>query len=481
MGIFLYIYLAEKKKSCNFAAVIMNVMKKSLLILVLAMLGCVIVCGQEKKKKNRNESESLFDYTKEVVSSNAKFTYAVICNPMIDANDTMGNSLGKAVDEINEVKETGFVVVVGNLTKRGDNESLIAVKNILSRLSAQYYVVPGNNDLNDSVSGGTNFKNVFGSEKFRVNFNGVMFMGLNTSTYGVIEKGLILPQNAMWLKNQLKNMGKKMPIIVFSSNKLSDEETENSWEYTDLLRHYNVQMCVHGGAQIEDESVDGIIGLALENLEYGSYAMFNVRGDSMYMSKKEIGGLRKYVKTFAIDAKVYLEGEKRKSEGKDKNRVWTYSNPSAIYANPVNNAEFCYFGDDNGIFYCLDMKKGKMKWKYQTSMRIVSTAALKGDSVIFGSCDRNIYCLNARTGELIWKIRTKGPVSTDIELRRAMFKDGGEKIVVLYRDLVVDIDSGDEYPAESSRFKVYDVQLNSGEKKIQKTVSGEVYLVGEEK
>lgn len=473
--------MAGKKKSCNFAAEITNVMRRSLLILILVVLGCAIVYGQEKKKKNRDESESLFEYSKEVVSSNAKFTYAVICNPMIDAADTVGNMLSRAVDEINEVKETGFVVVIGNLTKRGDNESFVIVKNILGRLSAQYYVVPGNMDLNDSESGGTNFRKIFGSERFRVNFNGIMFVGLNTTAYGMTEKGFILPQNALWLKTQLKNMGKKLPIVVFSSNKLGYEETANSWEYTDLLRHYNVQMCIHGGNGIEDEDLDGIIGLKLENLAHGVYTMFNVRGDSMYMSRKEIGGLRKYVRTIAIDAKVYLEGEKRASVEKDKSRDWTYNNSSAIYADPVNNAQFCYFGDDNGIFYCLDMKKGKIKWKYQTSMRIVSTAAIKGDYVIFGSCDKNIYCLDGKTGELIWKIRTKGPVSSDIELRLAMFREGGEKTVVVYRDIVIDADSGDEYPAESMRFRIYDEKLNSGEKKVQKTVSGEVYLMGEMK
>ena len=92
-------------------------MKKIFLIIFAAIITVSAIAqdistgdaNTQKKKKSANvkEAESLFDYTKQVISSNASFRFAIIANPEINAKDTVKDAMLKS--SIVEARVHGLV------------------------------------------------------------------------------------------------------------------------------------------------------------------------------------------------------------------------------------------------------------------------------------------------------------------------------------------------------------------------------------
>jgi outer membrane protein assembly factor BamB len=87
--------------------------------------------------------------------------------------------------------------------------------------------------------------------------------------------------------------------------------------------------------------------------------------------------------------------------------------PPAIKSSPAVADGRIFFGDEVGVFHCLDAGSGKLVWKYDTGTgaEIISSANVIGDRVLFGSWDENLYCLAVADGKELWKFKTGGPVN----------------------------------------------------------------------
>ena len=118
-------------------------MKKVLLCAVLALTAWVTVCGQEF------ESQVITD------KPDCSFSFAVFADPHISIeNEKSAADLRNVVNDVNNNPGIAFVVVVGDVSDKGDYESLMHAKNILNGLNCRYYVIPGNHDMRWSMSGG---------------------------------------------------------------------------------------------------------------------------------------------------------------------------------------------------------------------------------------------------------------------------------------------------------------------------------------
>lgn len=391
-------------------------MKKVLAIVLVAFVALAAVAQEapkKKKKTNYDEAESLFDYTRQVISSNASFRFAIVANPEINANDTTNCPFKQAMKELQFRTDIAFIIVLGNITADGSTASLEMAKEMLKKSEKQYYVVPGRKDIVLANAGGTAFKKVFGDDCFRANVNGIFFLGINTTLLDNTKKGHILPQKSKWLKLQLKNAGKKIPVYIFTTNSLNDTGIDNWYDLTDIARHYNVQMLLDNQNGSYSKGVaDGIPMHGIESLSE-SYTICRVDSTTLIFDRKVLKSKSTPIDTTTIEAKMYLESDPsfRPAETSisDK-KAWSFQALTAVYTKVTASDKFCYFGDDQGIIYCLDLKKGKLKWKYQTRSRIIVKPLIVGNMVIVGSCDNSLYCLDATTGKFLWRVRTGRPV-----------------------------------------------------------------------
>jgi outer membrane protein assembly factor BamB len=140
-------------------------------------------------------------------------------------------------------------------------------------------------------------------------------------------------------------------------------------------------------------------------------------------------------------------------EGKPLWKYWTSEPPPegsnaaaelapAIKSSPAVADGKVLFGDEAGVFHCLDAQSGKLLWKFDTGTgaEIVSSANVVGDRVLFGSWDENLYCLSVSDGKEIWKFKTAGPVNcTPAVIEGRTFLSGCDAML-----RVVNVEDGSE-------------------------------------
>lgn len=111
-----------------------------------------------------------------------------------------------------------FVVVCGDLVENGQKEEFSLAKGVLDRLDKPYYVVLGNHDVSGEGNQGKEaYHAAFGTgrENYIIHQNGVALLFLDL-THGQRSNVSVQQQTLTWLKSNVPQIPKSMPIIVFS-------------------------------------------------------------------------------------------------------------------------------------------------------------------------------------------------------------------------------------------------------------------------
>ena len=400
-----------------------------LFVVLLAVVLAVFAQPAQSKVSSLAEAMSAPE-VENIAFSFAQFTDVHISQ----SNEKNTEDLRRAVDDVNGQEHIAFVLVSGDIAETGDYKSLMVAKRELDRLNCPYYIVPGNHDTKWSESGATDFKRIFGDNRFRLQFNGFLFLGINTGPIIKMGDGHVSPQDVIWVERQLKNVGNRMPVFIVTHYPLQAGDVDNWWMLTDVVRRYNVQSFLGGHYHTNRVlNYDGIPGILTRSTlrakdEFGGYTVYDMTEDSLYVHEKKIGEEQERWTALSIEKKMYVEGDQKvfpradyavNVQYKNVKDVWVREMGYGIYGAPAVDEANIYFGDDKGRFHCYSLEKGKLVWEYQTAERIASTPMISGDRVVFGSCDRSIYCLNKETGALVWRYRTDNAV-----MGSPMIKDG---------------------------------------------------------
>lgn len=363
------------------------------------------------------------DFPQETVKEpiNATFNFAILSD--LHLSDTLPQNtedLQKAIDEINSNKNLAFVLICGDITENGDSKSLRLAKTTLSQLKIPYYLVPGNRDTRISESGGTDFTRIFGDQRFRLFFNGYLFLGLNSAPMLQLEDGHVSPQDLQWLARQLKQTGRKQPIYVITHHPLKAGDMDNWDTVTDIARKYNTQGAFSGHYHRNSVlNYDGIPGVVVRSTQrgkdsIGGYTICSM-ADSLYIAEKTIGRDSHVWQALPIEPKIYTEGDRKtfpranfdiNKQYKNVKKVWAKKINIEIDGTPTVDGNLIFFGDATGILRCMTADKGKAVWQFRTMANIYSTPAVSDGKVVFGSCDHTIYCVNKTDGKLLWKFAT---------------------------------------------------------------------------
>ncbi len=392
------------------------------LVLLCVLMVAVSIVAQPKAPK----VATLADAMSAPEVENIAFSFAQFTDVHISrSNEKNTEDLQRAVEDVNAQEHIAFVLVSGDIAETGDYKSLMVAKRELDKLNCPYYIVPGNHDTKWSESGATDFKRIFGDNRFRLQFNGFLFLGINTGPIIKMGDGHVSPQDIIWVERQLKNVGKRMPVFIVTHYPLKDGDVDNWWMLTDVVRKYNTQAFLGGHYHSNQVlNYDGITGLLCRSTlrakeECGGYTVYDMSEDTLFVYEKKIGQSQVRWAALPIEKKMYVEGDQKafpradyavNTEYKNVKDVWVREMGYGIYGTPSVDDTNLYFGDDKGTFRCISLDKGKMVWEYQTAERIASTPMIEGDRVVFGSCDRNVYCLDKNSGRLIWKHRADNAV-----------------------------------------------------------------------
>lgn len=352
------------------------------------------------------------------------FRFALLTDLHLNSDSLAYNDLKRSVDQINKIGKIDFVIVSGDVTEEGDRASLKKVKFLLDQLKVKYYITSGNHETKWSESGATDFGHIFGSDRFRFEYKGFLFLGFNSGPVLRMADGHVSPQDIVWMKNEMRKVGREKPVIIVTHYPLQDGDVDNWYEVTDAIRPFNVRAVLnghyHSNRMLAYDGIPGIINRS--NLrskdKVGGYSEYEINSDSILVyehrigeAPKKWGGYSLKKNYFSADNSTYKRPDY--SVNREYNNVkskWVIKSDAGIYSSPVVYNDNVYVGDDLGFLSCYSLKDGKKKWRFQTGNRVVGTPAAADGIVVFGSADRNIYGLNAKNGNMLWKFQANEAV-----------------------------------------------------------------------
>ena len=368
------------------------------------------------------------------------FSFALLTDTHIStSNPRPMEDLQRSIADINLDPTIEFVVVTGDLSESGDRASIQAIKDELEKLNVPFYAASGNHETTWSESGVMDFSRVFGDSRFAFTHNGMYFIGFNSGPVIRMADGHVAPQDIAWLKHNLDSVSaaSDAPIFVFTHYPLRNGDVDNWYNVTDVLRQHNVQ-CIMGGHYHRNLlfDCDGIADvLNRSNLRdkdgVNGYSIISI-SDSIRFHEKRIGEDAQQWLSLPFEQKEYGPSNEELRPNFDVNkeyanvkRVWHKALKGGIYSTPVTDGKSLFIGDDIGVMYSLDLKKGKTNWTFDTGMRIVGSPAVNDGVVVFGSANYNIYGLDAKTGKEIWHVTTNQAVMGAATIHEGIAYIGG--------------------------------------------------------
>jgi outer membrane protein assembly factor BamB len=83
--------------------------------------------------------------------------------------------------------------------------------------------------------------------------------------------------------------------------------------------------------------------------------------------------------------------------------AWSFDAAAPISGDAGVYGDRVYFGNDDGLFFALDLETGEESWRFETGDVIESEPAISSGLVFFGANDGQFYALDRLTGEERWR------------------------------------------------------------------------------
>ncbi len=354
----------------------------------------------------------------------SSFKFAHVSDTHIGSHNSE-EDLSRTVHNINADSTLKFVIISGDITDFGTDSAFHLAKNILDSLNKPWYIIPGNHDANWSESGTNSFKKIFGSETFKFEYGGYLFLGTVCGPNMRMSPGQVSRENIVWLDSTLKNLKDKNIPIIYVNHYPQDSSLNNWFDIMDLLKTRNTQLvlCGHGHRNkvFNFEGIPGIMGRS--NLrakkEVGGYNVVTIKDgvvtyeerNPLTNEQKEWAQVKLYQHDFTADTTHYFRPSYAVNKTfKNVKTVWQYNDNSDIGSGVAIDKNLAIASNSNGEIYALNLKNGKKVWSFSAKGKIYSTPAVKNDLAVMASTDDTIYCLNAKNGKLVWKFGTKKPI-----------------------------------------------------------------------
>ncbi len=331
----------------------------------------------------------------------------------------------KVIQEINS-SDLDFVVITGDISNSGSNDELMTVKHELDELTIPYHIIPGNHETNWSESAGQKFVEIWGNDRFIIEWKDYLLIGFSTGPYMKMGDGHIKQEDLQWLKTELagRDLSQKT-LFSFAHYPLADG-LDNWFEATDILKANDCKaaFCGHGH-QLKLQNFYGIPGimgrsLVLRNSEIPGYNIVEIRNDSLLVYEKIINEpLDEATIAFSLDKPEVIKDlpVSSRPDFSVNNKYPTIKETFSLKDTASIFTGLCLVGDSMLIYgnslgwlKAIHHKNNEEVWQTKFNGAIYSTPAIDQNILVFGAIDGHIYGLNAQTGETIWKVLVGTPV-----------------------------------------------------------------------
>lgn len=349
-----------------------------------------------------------------------------------DIHVTPGNEndrmLRLAVEEINK-GGFDYVIVNGDLTNEGSDAEIANVKSILDGITAAPLIVlPGNHENNWSQSATKTFVDTFGSDRFVIETDSLIAVGINCGPYMKMGDGHIKQEDLHWLRKILTEKvttGKK--VLSFNHYPIRKDDLDNWEQYANVLLDFPVIGHVNGHYhRWIDYKVGDMEAAMVRALKMGDgygYAIIEVEPEWTHIYNKVIGQPRQAKFAFSNNTKhkplkVETDTAAKLPEGFEVTCVWTDS--ASVFTRLGFDAENVYFGNSLGQAVAVDKATGTKKWQINTPASLFSRpVAIEKGAVAIPTCNA-IIIADGKTG----KIRKEYPSEQGPYVADGLYQDG---------------------------------------------------------
>ena len=258
-------------------------------------------------------------------------------------------------------------------------------------------------------------------------YNGILYCSTKEGMLYAIDSGLTGSDwertriETIWQQNLKKGVhtapvatGKILLVAALDSIHIFEAYYQDNTNKA-IGKHLNRHM-IEGGV-VSSPNVDhGVIYIGSESntlyaLEYGGRSLTEI------WSYKATGRIRvKPMVSTASGAVIFgtTNGHIYCVDSRKGDYKWSFITKAPCMSNVVSakisNAEYYFFGADNGIFYCLN-SQGKKMWEFKTRGKIRTEALVHNGRVYFGSGDNHFYALDIKTGKKLFVYATDGNIN----------------------------------------------------------------------
>lgn len=354
-----------------------------------------------------------------VCQTNHQIKFAFVTDTHI-GRENCAEDLRKIVTDINAQNDIDFTVITGDISNFGTDAELQEAKNILNKLTKNWYIFPGNHDTKWSKSGCSSFKKIFGEEHFSFQYGKYQFVGCGSGPEMRMGSGMVPCEEVAWLDSVVQSVSDR-PLIYLNHYPIN--ETLNNWyKIIDILKKGNPQaiLCghLHRNSKMDFEGIPATVGRSIirDGNKNSGYNIVTIENDSIYFAERT-----PLIETHQVWIGFKLE---RMDKSKQYSRpsyqvneqypnvkeIWSIQDNCDIVSGIAADKNYCYYTDTEGYVKVLDIKTGNLAWKFKTGNKIFSTPAVAANKLVIASTDGNVYCLDSQTGRLIWKYGTPTPI-----------------------------------------------------------------------
>ena len=115
--------------------------------------------------------------------------------------------------------------------------------------------------------------------------------------------------------------------------------------------------------------------------------------------------------------------------------AWKKATEGGIVSSPTveTGLRQVFFGSEDGNYYAVDARDGRISWSYTTGDKIRGGGRLGHGHVFFGSDDGNLYAILANNGRLMWQYDAASPIRTTpfVTNDRVIFGTEGGEVLAL--------------------------------------------------
>lgn len=353
--------------------------------------------------------------------------FAIFCDIHVTPGNENERMLRQAVNEVN-AGDFDYVIVNGDLTNEGSDVELANVKSVLDGITKPLIVLPGNHENTWSQSATKTFVDLFGGDRFVLEFDSLIVVGINCGPYMKMGDGHIKQEDLHWLRKTLDERvtpGKR--VLSFNHYPIRKDDLDNWREYADLLAEYPVIGHINGHyhrwISYNVGDIEAAMVRALSMPDGFGYTIVEVEPEWTHIYNKVLD--RKREPRFAFSNRTVHKPIKDKESGTfeqpagfEITKVWTDS--ASIFTRLGFDAENIYFGNSLGQARAIDKATGAKKWEIQTPASLFARpVALEKGRVAVPTCDA-VLIVDGATG----KVKKTYPSAEGPYVADGLYSDG---------------------------------------------------------